>query len=157
MSTPHFPVGDFLASGEPLAVVATEQADEAAAQARIDDWTVLLAHSEDGSSVRTLQAGLAESLDLPGNAATNLDALTDTLRDLPDRAEQGPGVLLVWTPPTGLGLEDDGLATMLDVLVDSAVEHAERGGRAPRFAVLVASDVLVDQLQQDDDGTEGQA
>ena len=35
----------------------------------------------------------------------------------------------------------DAVNGVLDVLVDSAMEHAERGGRAPRFAVLVASDV----------------
>ena len=85
MPTPHFPVTEFLSSGEPLAVVSPDQAEVAAAGARTADWTVLLAESADGSGLRALQAGLAESLDLPGAAAVNLDALVDTLRDLPDR------------------------------------------------------------------------
>lgn len=145
MSTPRFPVAAFLESDEPLAVVPLAEAEEAAAGARIADWAVALGASPDGSSVRTLQAGLAESLDLPGNAATNLDALADTLRDLPDRAEGGAGTLLVWTPAEGLGLEDDGLGTLLQLLLDVVDDI----GRA-RLAVLVASDTVARQIKEDE-------
>ena len=143
MPTPHFPVTEFLSSGEPLAVVSPDQAEVAAAGARTADWTVLLAESADGSGLRALQAGLAESLDLPGAAAVNLDALVDTLRDLPDRTSDAPGTLLVWTPAEGVGLEDDGLATLLELLAETAAE-----GGTPRLAVLVSSAVLVRQLEE---------
>lgn len=143
MPTPHFPVTEFLSSGEPLAVVSPDQAEVAAAGARTADWTVLLAESADGSGLRALQAGLAESLDLPGAAAVNLDALVDTLRDLPDRTPDAPGTLLVWTPAEGIGLEDDGLATLLELLAETAVE-----GGTPRLAVLVSSAAVVRQLEE---------
>lgn len=143
MPTPHFPVTEFLASGEPLAVVSPDQAEIAAAGARSADWTVLLAESPDGSDVRSLQAGLADSLDLPGAAAVNLDALVDTLRDLTDRTPDAAGTLLVWTPTEGIGLEHDGLATLLELLGDTASE-----GRTPRLAVLVSSAALVEQLEE---------
>ncbi|OLT33905.1 hypothetical protein BJF82_11470 [Kytococcus sp. CUA-901] len=143
MPTPHFPVTEFLSSGEPLAVVSPDQAEVAAAGARTADWTVLLAESADGSGLRALQAGLAESLDLPGAAAVNLDALVDTLRDLPDRTPDAPGTLLVWTPAEGIGLEDDGLATLLELLAETAAE-----GGTPRLAVLVSSAAVVRQLEE---------
>lgn len=143
MPTPHFPVTEFLSSGEPLAVVSPDQAEVAAAGARTADWTVLLAESADGSGLRALQAGLAESLDLPGAAAVNLDALVDTLRALPDRTPDAPGTLLVWTPAEGIGLEDDGLATLLELLAETAVE-----GGTPRLAVLVSSAAVVRQLEE---------
>lgn len=143
MPTPHFPVTEFLSSGEPLAVVSPDQAEVAAAGARTADWTVLLAESADGSGLRALQAGLAESLDLPGAATVNLDALVDTLRDLPDRTPDAPGTLLVWTPAEGIGLEDDGLATLLELLAETAVE-----GGTPRLAVLVSSAAVVRQLEE---------
>lgn len=143
MPTPHFPVTEFLSSGEPLAVVSPDQAEVAAAGARTADWTVLLAESADGSGLRALQAGLAESLDLPGAATVNLDALVDTLRDLPDRTPDAPGTLLVWTPAEGIGLEDDGLATLLELLAETAAE-----GGTPRLAVLVSSAAVVRQLEE---------
>lgn len=143
MPTPHFPVTEFLSSGEPLAVVSPDQAEVAAAGARTADWTVLLAESADGSGLRALQAGLAESLDLPGAATVNLDALVDTLRDLPDRTPDAPGTLLVWTPAEGIGLEDDGLATLLELLAETAVEEG-----TPRLAVLVSSAAVVRQLEE---------
>lgn len=143
MPTPQFPVTEFLSSGEPLAVVSPDQAEVAAAGARTADWTVLLAESADGSGLRALQAGLAESLDLPGAAAVNLDALVDTLRDLPDRTPDAPGTLLVWTPAEGIGLEDDGLATLLELLAETAAE-----GGTPRLAVLVSSAAVVRQLEE---------
>lgn len=143
MPTPHFPVTEFLSSGEPLAVVSPDQAEVAAAGARTADWTVLLAESADGSGLRALQAGLAESLDLPGAATVNLDALVDTLRALPDRTPDAPGTLLVWTPAEGIGLEDDGLATLLELLAETAVE-----GGTPRLAVLVSSAAVVRQLEE---------
>lgn len=143
MPTPHFPVTEFLSSGEPLAVVSPDQAEVAAAGARTADWTVLLAESADGSGLRALQAGLAESLDLPGAAAVNLDALVDTLRDLPDRTPDAPGTLLVWTPAEGVGLEDDGLATLLELLAETAAEEG-----TPRLAVLVSSAAVVRQLEE---------
>ncbi|MFL0460589.1 barstar family protein [Kytococcus sedentarius] len=143
MPTPHFPVTEFLSSGEPLAVVSPDQAEVAAAGARTADWTVLLAESADGSGLRALQAGLAESLDLPGAAAVNLDALVDALRDLPDRTPDAPGTLLVWTPAEGIGLEDDGLATLLELLAETAAE-----GGTPRLAVLVSSAAVVRQLEE---------
>ena len=143
MPTPHFPVTEFLSSGEPLAVVSPDQAEVAAAGARTADWTVLLAESADGSGLRALQAGLAESLDLPGAAAVNLDALVDTLRDLPDRTPDAPGTLLVWTPAEGIGLEDDGLATLLELLAETAAE-----GGTPRLAVLVSSAAVVREPEE---------
>ncbi len=39
---------------------------------------------------------LAASLDLPGAADRNLDALLDALRDLPDRIPSPTGLVLVW-------------------------------------------------------------
>ncbi|WP_462418860.1 barstar family protein [Kytococcus sp. Marseille-QA3725] len=144
MTTPRFPIAEFLESGEPLAVVPTTEAEPSAAHARTLGWAVLLAASPDGSDVRTLQDGLATDLDLPHPAATNLDALQDIVRDLPDRAEDAAGTLLVWTPARGTGLEDDGLVTLLEVLGDAAAN----AGR--RLAVLVVSDELARQLEEDD-------
>ena len=129
MPTPHFPVTEFLSSGEPLAVVSPDQAEVAAAGARTADWTVLLAESADGSGLRALQAGLAESLDLPGAAAVNLDALVDALRDLPDRTPDAPGTLLVWTPAEGIGLDfvDGSLGIPWDDVVAWSLGRDEHG------------------------------
>ncbi|MEP7160773.1 MAG: barstar family protein [Dermatophilaceae bacterium] len=53
----------------------------------------------DGAHVWDRQSALralAASLGLPGAADRNLDALLDTLRDLPDRFPSPTGVALVW-------------------------------------------------------------
>lgn len=148
MSDTSTPAAAFLATDEPLAVVRTPEADAASAGARMADWTVVLAPTPDARTLRELQAAFTQALDLPADAATNLDALADHLRDLPDRPDEGPGTVLVWEPAAGVGLEDDALLALLELLTDVAADSLG----APRpLRVVLASDTVADQLDEEDE------
>lgn len=87
---------------------------------------------------REALAAIAAALDLPGAADHNLDALLDTLRDLPDRdrreesggadavdfdAARGSGLVLLWTRADRLRVRDPrGWRAVCDVLVDASEE-----------------------------------
>lgn len=71
--------------------------------------------------LRAMQAELARALRLPGNAATNLDAMADTLRDL-SMIWGSEKVALVWEDAERLATADGRAWWLLAQLLDE-VEH----------------------------------
>lgn len=69
--------------------------------------------------LRATQAELARALRLPGNAATNLDAMVDTLRDL-TRLWDGEKVALVWEDAERLASEEGRGWWILGEILDEA-------------------------------------
>lgn len=69
--------------------------------------------------LRSAQAEIAAALRLPGSAATNLDAMVDTLRDLP-QIWGTPKVALVWEDAARLAAEDGRAWWLLAEVLDDA-------------------------------------
>ena len=72
-----------------------------------------------GGGLRASQAELARALRLPGNAATNLDAMADLLRDL-TQLWGGDKVALVWEGAERLAVEDGRAWWILGEILDEA-------------------------------------
>lgn len=80
-------------------------------------YAVARAASPPEPGLRPAQAEIARALRLPGNAATNLDAMVDTLRDLPQiwGTEQ---VALVWEDAGRLAATDGRAWWLLGEILD---------------------------------------
>jgi hypothetical protein len=80
-------------------------------------YAVARAASPPEPGLRPAQAELARALRLPGNAATNLDALVDTLRDLP-QIWGSDRVALVWEDAGRLAATDGRAWWLLGEILD---------------------------------------
>lgn len=73
------------------------------------------------ADLRSAQAEIARALRLPGNAATNLDAMADTLRDLP-QIWGADKIALLWEDAGRLAGQDGRAWWILGELLDEADE-----------------------------------
>ncbi|GAA5159060.1 barstar family protein [Ornithinimicrobium tianjinense] len=71
------------------------------------------------AGLRSAQAEIARALRLPGNAATNLDAMADALRDLP-QIWGSEKVAMVWEDAGRLAGEDGRAWWILGEILDDA-------------------------------------
>jgi hypothetical protein len=82
-------------------------------------YAVATAATPAHGGLREAQAALAEALRLPAPAATNLDAMADALRDLPELWDGGP-VALIWEDAERLAARDGRAWWILGELLDDA-------------------------------------
>lgn len=102
-------------SSSPAAVLGARLAEQG--------YTVRTVRGAQLTDLRAAQRAVATALHLPGNAATNLDALVDTLRDLDDWWPHDPRLALLWEDADVLQEHDPkGWATLQDIL-DEASER----------------------------------
>lgn len=84
-------------------------------------YTVVALDTQGVSRFRAAQAALATALKLPASAGRNLDALADSLGDLARYWPDAPRLVLAWTHPQQLMLDDErGWFRLVEVLANAS-------------------------------------
>lgn len=115
--------------GRGVVTATPEVAREAQPLLREAGYEVVTVDGSRAGTRREALTAIAAALDLPGSAGHNLDALLDTLRDLPDRTDLGGrGVVLVWTCADRIRVRDPrGWRAVRGVLSDASEELRDWG------------------------------
>ncbi|MFT3860156.1 barstar family protein [Micropruina sp.] len=120
------------------------RADELLALCRDAGYTVVGVDTETMDDFRAAQAAVASALRLPPSAGRNLDALADSLGDLARYWPHTPRIVLAWTHPEGLVLNDQhGWFRLVEVLADGS-DRLWRGAGADPDDRLFETLVFVD-------------
>ena len=84
-------------------------------------YTVVALDTQGVSRFRGAQAAIAAALRLPASAGRNLDALADSLGDLARYWPDAPRLVLAWTHPEQLMLDDEkGWFRLVEVLANAS-------------------------------------
>lgn len=103
-------------------------------------YTLVDADTTGVTEMRSAQGALAHALGLAPTAGQNLDAMVDSLRDLPRRWPQARALALLWTGAESLiGADLAGWMTLTDVLTGAARTHP-LGPAGLRFTALAVVD-----------------
>lgn len=100
-------------------LLPADQLADVRAHLQTQGYAVAHAVTPAEAGLRSVQAELARALMLPGNAATNLDAMADTLRDLP-QLWGSQRVALLWQDAERLAAQDGRAWWVLGELLDDA-------------------------------------
>ncbi|AXH97010.1 barstar family protein [Ornithinimicrobium avium] len=100
-------------------LLPADQLDPVRTHLRAQGYAVAHAVTPADTELRSAQAEIARALRLPGNAATNLDAMADTLRDL-RQIWGSQKVALLWEDAGRLAGEDGRAWWILGELLDEA-------------------------------------
>ncbi|ANS79046.1 hypothetical protein SGUI_1650 [Serinicoccus hydrothermalis] len=115
-----------------MIILAADRADDARAHFAQSGYAVAEVTTPRGGGLRETQAQLAQALRLPRTAATNLDAMADSLRDL-GQIWDGQEVALLWEDAGALAERDGRAWWILSEILDDAESLAvvALGARRP--------------------------
>lgn len=100
-------------------LLPADRLESVLAHLQTQGYAVARAVTPAAAGLRSAQAEIARALRLPGNAATNLDAMADALRDLP-QIWGSDRVALLWEDAARLAGEDGRGWWILGELLDDA-------------------------------------